>query len=163
MLDYAAYTGDERLLAKCALPMAREALRYYDSRFAWDRRGKLIISPTQAVETYWEDVVNDAPSVAGLHAICDTLLALPERLGTPEDRALWRRMAVAAPSLPTGRIDDQFVMAPAEKYKDKRSNVETPELYGLFPFRVLGLGKPNSDAALEAYRRHHDQSRVGWT
>jgi alpha-L-fucosidase len=163
MLDYAAYTGDERFLTERALPMAREALRYYDSRFARDERGKLVISPTQAVETYWHDVVNDAPSVAGLHAVCDALLALPPRIGTPADRVLWQRMKDAAPDLPTRRIDGQLVMSPAEKFTDQRSNVETPELYGLFPFRVLGLDKPNFDAALEAYRRRSDKSHVGWT
>jgi alpha-L-fucosidase len=163
MLDYAAYTGDESFLVKRALPMAREALRYYDSRFARDERGKLMISPTQAVETYWEDVVNDAPSVAGLHAVCDALLALPQRFGTPEDRALWQCVQDATPPLPTRRIDDQLVMAPAEKYQDQRSNVETPELYGLFPFRVLGVDKPDSDAALAAYWRRPDKSHVGWT
>ncbi|HNQ22642.1 MAG TPA: DUF5703 domain-containing protein [Phycisphaerae bacterium] len=163
MLDYAAYTGDERFLTERALPMARAALRYYDSRFARDERGRLIISPTQVVETYWEDVVNDAPSVAGLQAVCDALLALPDRIGSPEDRALWRRMREATPLLPMRRIDDRLVAAPAERYKDKRSNCETPELYGLFPFRVLGVGKPNYDAAVEAYRRRHDKSHVGWT
>jgi len=163
MLDYAAYTGDERFLTEHALPMAHNALRYYDTRFRRDEHGKLIISPTQAVETYWEDVVNDAPSVAGLHAVCDALLALPRSVGTPEDRALWRRMKDATPPLPTRRADGELVMAPAEKYTDKRSNVETPELYGLFPFRVLGIDKPHYAAAVAAYHRRHDKSHVGWT
>ena len=163
MLDYAAYTGDEQFLVERALPMARETLRYYDSRFARDEHGKLIISPTQAVETYWYDVVNDAPSVAGLHAVCDALLALPERIGTPEDRALCRRMKDAAPKLPTRTVNGHVTLAPAEKYKDQRSNCETPELYSVFPFRVVGLDKPDFAAAVEAYRRRHDKSHVGWS
>lgn len=163
MLDYAAYTGDKRFLTEHALPMARDALGYYDTRFRRDEHGKLIISPTQAVETYWEDVVNDAPSVAGLHSVCDALLALPQSVGTPEDRALWERMKDATPALPIRVIGDQPIMAPAEKYTDKRSNVETPELYGLFPFRVLGIDKPHYDASVAAYHRRYDKSHVGWT
>ena len=163
MLDYAAYTGDERFLVERALPMAREALRYYDTRFGRDERGKLVISPTQAVETYWHDVVNDAPSVAGLHAVCDALLALSAEVGTAEDRALWRRMKEATPELPTRQVEEKTVMVPAERYKDQRNNCETPELYALFPFRVLGIGKGNYEAAVEAYRRRVDKSHVGWT
>jgi hypothetical protein len=163
MLDYAAYTGDRPFLLDRALPMARETLRYYDSRFKRDERGKLIISPTQAVETYWHEVTNDAPSVAGLHAVRDRLLVLPTSVGTPEDRALWRRMEDAAPELPMIQVDGHDTMAPAEKYKDQRSNCETPELYGLFPFRVLGIEKAHYDAAVLAYKRRADKSHVGWT
>ena len=57
--------------------MAHDVLRYYDTRFQRDANGKLVISPTQAVETYWYDVVNDTPSVAGLHDVLDRLLAIP--------------------------------------------------------------------------------------
>jgi len=163
MLDHAAYTGNRAFLIDHALPMARESLKYFDSRFPRDRQGKLVIAPTQAVETYWHDVLNDAPTVAGLNAVCDALLALPDGAGSTEDRAFWRRMKDAAPPLPIRSVEGRAVMAPAEKYKDQRSNYETPELYGLFPFRILGIGKPHYDAAVEAYRRRTDKSHVGWT
>ncbi|MEW6249090.1 MAG: hypothetical protein AB1716_00460, partial [Planctomycetota bacterium] len=163
MLDHAAYTENARFLNERALPMAREVLRYYDTRFQRDAAGKLVIAPTQAIETYWHEVVNDMPSVAGLHAVCDALLALPENVGTPADRALWRRMKDAAPPLPTRRVDGHDALAPAEKYRDQRSNCETPELYCVFPFRVVGPGRPEFEAAREAYRRRVDKSHVGWT
>ena len=57
--------------------MAHEVLGYYDTRFHRDANGKLVISPTQSIETYWYDVVNDTPSVAGLHDVLDRLLAIP--------------------------------------------------------------------------------------
>jgi len=163
MLDYAAYTDDDMFLRERALPMARAALQYFDTRFQRNAVGKLVISPTQAVETYWHEVVNDAPSVAGLHAVCDRLLALPSDVGASDERALWRRMKDAAPPLPTRQVDGQRIAAPAERYKDQRSNCETPELYPLFPFRLYGLGRPDLNAALKAYRRRVDQSAVGWT
>ncbi|MBI5865133.1 MAG: hypothetical protein HZB38_11620 [Planctomycetes bacterium] len=163
MLDYAAYTGDRKFLETRALPMAREALLYFDSRFQRDAGGKLVISPTQAIETYWHDVVNDAPTVAGLRCVCDQLLALPADLGTPEDRALWSRVSQACPPLPLMKIDGVDVAAPAEKFDSKRSNCETPELYPLWPFRLYGIGRPNLAAASEAYKRRQDRSNVGWT
>lgn len=163
MLDYAAYTGDQAFLRERALPMARATLAYFDTRFGRDAAGKLVVSPTQAVETYWHDVVNDAPSVAGLHAVCDRLLALPSDVGASTDRELWRRMKDAVPPLPTREVDGRRVAAPAERYRDQRSNCETPELYPVFPFRLYGLGKPDLDLAIEAYHRRVDRSTVGWT
>ncbi len=163
MLDYAAYTGDEKFLRERALPLAREALSYFDTRFQRDAAGKLAISPAQAVETYWHDVVNDAPTVAGLHAVCDSLLALPTEIGTPEDRALWKRIRECAPPLPMWERNGKRAAAPAERFKDQRSNCETPELYPLFPFRLYGLGKPNLDLARNAYAARVDKSLVGWT
>jgi hypothetical protein len=163
MLDYARYTGDERFLVERAIPMANQALSWYDTRFARDGAGKLVISPTQAVETYWHDVVNDAPSVGGLHAVCDMLLALPPGVGSSRERELWRRMKDAAPGLPTWEIGGTVAAAPAEKFKNQRNNCETPELYPLFPFRQYGLGKPGLDAAIAAYHARVDKSNVGWT
>lgn len=163
MLDYAAYTGDERFLVERALPMARETLRYFDSRFARDGAGQLVISPTQAVETYWQDVVNDSPCVGGLHAVCDLLLALPAGVGSAEERALWKRMKDACPPLPVVVVDGVSVPSPARAYKDKRSNVEAPELYPLWPFRQYGLGKPGLEGARIAYAKRVNPSTVGWT
>jgi hypothetical protein len=163
MLDYAAYTGDARFLAERALPMVRESLLFFDSRFGRDERGRLRIAPTQALETYSRDVVNDMPSVAGLHSVCEALDALPPGTGSPGDRDLWRRMKASLPDLPMRVVEGRIAAAPAEIFTDKRSNVETPELYGLFPFRVLGFGRPGFEGALEAYRRRPDRSHVGWT
>ncbi len=163
MLDYGAYTGDDRFLRERALPMARETLRYFDSRFKRDEKSTLIISPTQAVETYWHDVVNDAPTVAGLHAVCDLLLALPATIGSEEDRALWRRVKAATPALPVTMIDGESLPLPAESYRNQRSNVETPELYPLWPFRQYGLGKPGLEGARRAFQARRDRSTVGWT
>ncbi|CAG0988246.1 hypothetical protein PHYC_02145 [Phycisphaerales bacterium] len=163
MLDHAAYTGDRPFLTTRAIPMANDALRYYDSRFKRDEKGKLLISPTQAVETYWNGVVNDAPSIGGLHAVCDALLSLPSAVTTPDDRAFWQRMKDATPALPTWTVSGKPAAAPAESFTNKRSNCETAELYPLFPFRQYGPGKPGLDLAINAYRARVDKSHVGWT
>ncbi|XVJ57959.1 MAG: LamG domain-containing protein [Tepidisphaera sp.] len=163
MLDRAAYTGDTKFLKERALPMARETLLYFDTRFKRDDKGKLIVNPTQAAETYWHDVVNDAPVVGGLHTICDQLLALPKDIGTAEDRALWKRVKDATPAMPVWEQNGTKMAAPAEKFKNQRSNCETAELYPLWPFNQYALGKPNLDLAIAAYRARVDKAVVGWT
>ncbi len=163
MLDYDAYTGDEAFRRDELLPMARAVLRYYDTRFSRDERGRLVIQPTQAVETYWHDVVNDMPSVAGLHAVLDGLLALPADATPQDDRALWQRLKQALPGIPLRKDGDVEYLAAAERFDPQRSNVETPELYGVFPFRLFGVGRDRLEPARSAFHRRVDRSNVGWT
>lgn len=163
MLDHFEYTGDERFAREELVPMARAVLDYFDSRFVRDARGKLLITPTQALETHWHGVVNDAPTVAGLIDVTERLLALPESVAGEEERGFWRRMRAATPELPVAERDGVRMLAAAERFDPSRQNVETPELYGVFPFRLVGLGTPLLEEARAAFERRHDHSDVGWT
>ena len=86
MLDYYEHTGDKAFLENRLLPMASSVLRYFDTRFRKDADGRIVLDPTQSVETYWHDVINDTPTVAGLNDVTTRLCALPEKLTTPEQR-----------------------------------------------------------------------------
>lgn len=164
MLDRAAYTGDDQFLLERALPMARETLLYFDSRFKRDAQGFYVITPTQSVETYWHDVVGDAPVIGGLRTISAQLCALSPKIGTKEDRELWERIRASTPPLPTFERNGKRLASPAQKYKDQRNNCETPELYPLWPFREYDLARPeNLEAAQNAYPARVDKSTVGWT
>jgi hypothetical protein len=162
MLDYHDHTGDTRFFAEQLLPMAHEVLRYFDSRFARDSSGKLVISPTQSVETYWFDVVNDTPSVAGLVAVLDRLLALPQKDVPALERVYWKKLREAAPSVPMRTEDGKSFIAPAEKFNPKRSNCENPELYPVWPFRLFGVGRPGLDAGIETFNRRGAKIMTGW-
>jgi hypothetical protein len=155
MLDYYEHTEDRRFLTEELIPMATAVLRYYDTRFKRDANGKLIISPTQAVETYWHGVVNDTPSVAGLIGVCERLLRLP---ASKRDREFWQQMRAATPALPvTGRR-----VLPAEQFNPQRSNVENPELYALWPFRLYGVGRPDLPVGIETFLNRHEKASIGW-
>jgi hypothetical protein len=158
LLDHWDHTGDERMLEERAIPTARAVLRYFDTRFTRDARGILVISPTQALETYWTGVVNDLPCVAGLREVTARLLALPARFGDAADRALWERMRASCPPLPL--TADGARLAPAEKFDPTRSNCENPELYAVWPFwlpdDMLGIGRASFAARIEKMTH-------GWT
>jgi hypothetical protein len=166
MLDRWDYTDDEMFLKQQVLPMAESVLAYFDTRFKKDARGRIVLSPTQAVETYWKDVINDAPTTAGLKNITTRLCALPERLTTVEQTALFAKMKAACPEVPTEEIDDHGKnirkLAPAEKYAKERTNCEHPELYPVWPFRLFALGRPRLDEAIAAYDRRGNHLDVGW-
>jgi len=155
MLDYYEHTQNEEFLSEELIPMANAVLRYYDTRFERDAKGKLVISPTQALETYWHDVVNDTPSVAGLTNVCERLLCLP---AAEREREFWQRMRTATPALPIGDGRIQ----PAERYNPRRSNVENPELYGLWPFRLFGVGRPDLPLGIKTFLNRQEEASMGW-
>jgi hypothetical protein len=162
MLDYYAYTDDARFLNDELIPMAHEVLRYYDSRFQRGADGKLVISPTQSAETYWFDVVNDTPSVAGLHDVLGRLLAIDSQKTPTVEREFWQKLLAAAPPLPFRTEDGKISLLPAEKFKPQRNNCENPELYAVWPFPLYGVGRPNLDTGIETFRRRIEKASIGW-
>jgi hypothetical protein len=162
MLDRWDYTRDEAFLRGELLPMARAVLEYFDSRFARDGSGKLVLDPTQALETHWHHVVADAPTVAGLHAVLARLRALPDRSASAEDRALWNRLAAALPPVPIAEAGGVRCLSAAASFDPSYQNCETPELYPVFPFRLFGLGQDGLEIAREAWRRRKDKIDHGW-
>jgi hypothetical protein len=166
MLDRWDYTNDAKFLKEEALPMAESVLKYFDTRFKRDAGGKIILDPTQAVETYCNSIINDAPTAAGLFCITARLAALPENLTTPEQRAFFAKMKATSPAVPVEEeeYDGKLVreLAPAEKYAKQRSNVENPELYAIWPYRLYGIGKPRLEEARAAYAHRHSHLDTGW-
>ncbi len=162
MLDFYEHTLDESFLQQQLLPMAHDVLRYFETRFPRDAAGKLVIQPTQAVETYWYDVVNDLPSVAGLIAVTERLLALPPGRVPPAERDYFQRMQAMTPPLPIQVEAGVRRLMPAEKFNPKRSNVENVELYAIWPFGLLGVGRQNLDLAVDTFRRRPEKASIGW-
>ena len=161
MLDYYEHTGDARFLRDTALPAVREILTFFDQHYKTGPDGKLFMHPSQSLETWW-DCVNPMPEVAGLHAATARLLALPETATTADERAFWRQLRAKLPDLPTLRTDDGKVMlAAAQSFKDKR-NIENPELYAVFPFRLVALDKPLARLGVEALNHRKDKGALGW-
>ncbi len=121
MLDRWDYTGDQQFLQSEALPMAESVLKYFDTRFHKTDDGKIILSPTQSVETYWNDVTNDMPCVAGLTDITTRLCALPEALVSPGQHTFFAKMKAACPAIPmeTIQVNGQPVrkLAAAQSYR----------------------------------------------
>jgi len=161
LLDRYAYTEDEKFLRETVLPAARELLGFFDQHYKTGSDGKLDMQPSQALET-WVGCVNPMPELAGLYATTERLLALPENLMSSEDRAFWKRLQAKLPPLPTTKTPDGKVMlAPAQVYKQK-NNSEVPELYAVFPFRQIAVGKPNVEWGVQALNHRTDKGANGW-
>lgn len=160
MLDYAAYSGDSQFLREVAIPTANAVLTFFDRHYSTGDDGKLVMHPAQALETWW-DCTNPMPELAGLHAVTARLLVLPATTTTTEQRQFWTALQAKLPDLPIRAVDGVKMLAPAAQFATKR-NIENPELYAVFPFRLLAFEKPDRDLALQALRHRLDRGHNGW-
>ncbi len=158
LLDTYEHTLDRAFLDTTVLPFCREILTFFDQHYATGADGKLVMHPSQALETWWA-CTNAMPEVAGCIAVTERLLLLPE---TPSaERAFLQRFHAKLPPLPTRLVDGKQALAPAAVYA-RKSNCENPELYAVFPFRLIALGKPNIEWGIEALRHRWDKGAFGW-
>jgi len=160
MLDYADYTGDQQFLVGKALPLARSIARFFENYYRTDDAGKLYMHPSQALETWW-DVTNPMPEIAGLRAVSERILALPHDTTTAEQREYWTQLLAKLPELPTRETDTGTALAPGQEFAQK-SNIENPELYAVFPFRLIGVGRPNLEWGINALEQRWDRGSAGW-
>ena len=161
MLDYYEYTEDKEFLTKKVIPFANEVLLFFDQQYKTDENGKLIMNPSQALETWW-DCTNPMPELAGLYADTERLLNLDPSLTSQSDREFWKQLHKKLPPIPLREVDGQKMLAPAEKYDDHK-NVERPEMYAVFPFRLYAIGKPNLEYAKRAMENHWEVAHLGWS
>jgi hypothetical protein len=116
--------------------------------------------PSQAVETWWR-CTNAMPELAGCIAVTERLLAMPAELVPALDRELYQRLRAKLPPIPLRDVNGKKALAPAESFADKR-NIENPELYPVFPFRLFAFNRPNADWALAALEHRWDRGHHGW-
>jgi hypothetical protein len=161
MLEYYEYTGDEKFLNEKAIPFTKEILTFFDQHYSVDADGKLVMTPAQAVETWW-DCTNPMPEVAGLHSVVQKIEQLPERLLSPELKQFTAALKQKLPPIPTTQSPDgNLMLAPAQRFENKK-NSENPELYAVYPFRLIAYDKPNVEWGLEALKHRKDRGAIGW-
>lgn len=152
MLDYADFTHEERFLRQEVLPYARALFQYVETRFPGRRDGKMVLAPLHSVETY-HDTENPITVIAGLRAVNERILRLPDNLLPDKDYFL--RYSKQIPDWPCGQTPEGIpVFLPAERYENKRLNVEFPQLYAVMPFRCFAPGTPGYEQMLATYRAY---------
>ncbi len=160
MLDYFDHTQDSFFLREMLLPAAGDILTFFAEHYRTDAAGKLLMHPSQALETWWE-CTNPMPEIAGLHAVVRRLLALPAGLTTPGQREFWLSLQRKLPDLPVRTVKGVAMLAPADTFANKQ-NIENPELYAVFPFRLIALEKPDRALAVAALKHREDRGNFGW-
>jgi len=160
MLDYYDYTGDQDFLKNKIIPLANDIMKFFDNYYSTDESGKLVMYPSMALETWW-DCTNPMPELSGLNAITRRLLNLPEDLAGDQNIQFWKTFFAKLPEIPVRETPSGPALAPAERFELKR-NVENPELYAVFPFRLYGVGNPDIELAKNALEQRWDRGSFGW-
>jgi hypothetical protein len=163
MLDRYDHTQDAHFARSSLLPMADATITFYDRHWPRDSGGKILMEPSQAIETYQKDAANPTPDIAGLMSVLPRLLSLPAGLANEAQRHLWAKVLQDIPPLPMGTTakgklppggqgdpDGKRVILPAQKYGAPK-NHENPELYAVFPYPLYGVGKPDLAMARDTY------------
>ena len=132
MLDYYDSTQDANFRDDTLLPLAGEIITFFDQHWQRGADGKILFEPSQSLETWW-NCTNPLPEIAGLRYVIPRLQQIA---GTNA----WQKTLDDLPPVPHSA--DQTRLAPAEKFAIK-NNIENPELYAVFPYRLYGVGKPD--------------------
>jgi hypothetical protein len=160
MLDYYEATRDEGFRDTMLIPLATETFRFYDQHWPRGDDGKILYSPSQSLETYFE-TVNPTPDIAGIRYLIPRLLQLP----VPDAlRAEWERQLADQPEIPMSGGGEDSRILPAQEF-GAATNVENPELYAVFPFRLFTLATVSREelqTAVNSYHARRNQANEGW-
>jgi len=163
MLDEYDMTQDADFARTDIVPFADAIVTFYSEHWPRGEDGKIRMAPMQSLETYQVNAVNPTPDIAGLRSVLPRLLELPRELISPDQRERWAKTLADLPPIPEGKtaqgkaprfgIGDTNgtpIILPAEKY-GRTENVENPELYVAFPYRLYGVGKPGLQLAQDTF------------
>ena len=163
MLDYYAYTLNDKFARETMMPVADAGVKFFDQHFPRDKKGKLLLDPDNAIETFWK-VRNPLPDIAGLRFVLKGLLALPEGLTDSASRRRWNRFLAEVPPVPSGIRNGKMLLLPYEDGQNAVArNIENPELYAIYPFRIYGLGKPDIEVAQNAFAVRKNRRAACWS
>ncbi len=156
MLDYYAYTEDRQFARQYLVPLASSALSFFDEHFGRDTTGRLLLDPDNAIEMFWK-VHDPAPDIAGLRAVLTRMMELPDEIGG--DRGRWKNLLNILPELPA---DSLRLLPYTGPQTAQGHNLENPELYAIYPFRLYGVGKPGLDLARHTFDVRRFREKGCW-
>ncbi len=155
------------------LPLIESSLTFFDEHYrqlasrrgrkALDGNGQLVLFPGSACETY--KMTNNASStIAALRTVLENYGKKDEMLKTIPPIPL-RYIEIKDSLNPTASPELKQTISPAVSW-ERINNVETPQFYPVFPWRIYGVGKENLELARNTYFYDPEaikfRSHVGW-
>ena len=158
ILETARY---DSLDISCYTPLIESSLSFFDEHYRQlalqrgrkdlDGSGKLVIYPGSACETY-KMAYNPSSTIAALRSVLQTYRRKPY-------------MLARIPEIPLRIVDGKEMIAPAQVW-ERVNNIETPQLYPVFPWRIYGVGREGLEIARNTYLYDPDaqkfRSHTGW-
>lgn len=132
-------------------PLIRQTLIFFDEHYQYVAKklgvkplnadGKLMLYPSSGCETY-KMAYNPSSVIAALKTVAEQWI---EYKGDSLNNFLSR-----IPPIPLRTIEGDTCIAPAIVWA-RIQNIETPQLYPVFPWRVYGMGRENLHIARNTY------------
>ncbi len=130
-------------------PLILSCLRFFDEHYqqlalqrgrrGLDSNGHLILFPGSGCETY-KMTYNSASTIAALQRVTRDYINYMETSGDTVNLVYIKALATRIPPIPTRLQQCKECIAPAIAY-ERINNVETPQLYPVWPWRIYGLEK----------------------
>jgi hypothetical protein len=150
MMEYAAYSQDTVWFRKEMAPFISQIITFYDQHYPRKKDGKLLISPAQSLETYQEGMTDPLPEIAGLRYGLDKIIHQYSSYFSNSMLDTCQRLRNEIPDIPLETTVGGTRIA-AGSNLGKRANIENPELYAIFPYRIFGLDKPGLELARRTF------------
>lgn len=171
MLDVQQYSGED---IHQYIPFIESCLTFYQQHYQYlarlktgnplDENGHLIIYPGSAGETF-KLATNSTTTIAALQTILSRLLQLPEKYLNKQSRKKWRIMLSQILPISFREFNGKKTISPAQSWQ-RINNVETPQLYPVFPWHIYGVGKPGLQIAINTFQLDTNalkfRSYLGW-
>lgn len=169
-------------------PLIEQCLVFFDEHYQYlarkrgakvfDSEGKLVLYPSSGCETY-KMTYNASSVVAALKTVTEQLTKYykakleitDENLsGEQSDSLLFARypilsLASRIPEIPLRETDGGKCIAPAVAWA-RVQNVESPQMYPVYPWRIYGLGRPDVEIGVNTYQKDPHvikmRSSKGW-
>jgi hypothetical protein len=150
--------------------MIRSCLTFFDEHYQYlanrrgakrlDGQGHLVLYPGSGGETF-KGAYNSTSTIAALRSVTKATM---DYAAEKKDTALTAYLASLASRWPDIVVKDGM-LAPALHY-ERVQNVETTQLYPVFPWRMYGIGRPDLEVARNTYQNDtlalKFRSHVGW-
>lgn len=141
------------------IPFIESCLTFYDEHFQYharkrgrqifDENGCYVFYPSSACETY-KMTYNSTTVISALKSLLERMQELPDTILSVQQKVHWGEMLKRIPPIPLRVIEGHTMLAPAETWQ-RVQNLEAPQLYPVFPWRLYGIGRPNLDIARNTY------------
>jgi hypothetical protein len=171
MLEEERYTQKD---ISSYLPFIESCLRFFDEHYqylakqrgskALDGNGHLVLYPGSGAETY-KMAYNSTSTIAALKTVAERVLELPSKYLDADERKYFEGFLNRIPPISLAEFDGHKTIAPAQSW-ERVNNVESTQLYPVFPWGIYGVGKPHSDIAINTWRYDTNavkfRSYIGW-
>ncbi len=149
MLDYYEYTQDTSVLRNL-LPIAKDVITYFDKGHPRDANGKVLMEGYKALETY-NNVKNPVVYIAGLRFVLPRLIKLAEENSNNALAKEYERFYDELPQFSMYNENGTMIIKPGESFDSIRTNIEQPELYSVYPFRLFSTGSNNIATGINTF------------